>query len=497
MKMRIAAFVGKIRQYHFELKHLIVLFAILIAFQALISLVHKFSLQGFLFKTQEWYQRDSAERLANLTATSLELLLETSLHYRSVSDEDARRIVQAFNIILSQQILQQNVQEVCLLVSVGKDIAAIDNGEVLYSYLFKGDGRLPPPETPHPQAIAKYKALQDRIRATEQIHSMLEGKQTFHVFVPFVPKGEYLGAVYMKNTPDFGFITRQIAMSYNESSLIFTGLILFGLLAMFHISSNTVKERDQAQSQLFFEREKQLEERIHFQKESLFTKRIYHTHHKAEKVMGFIKEDLRRLACDNLEEIKNRVNRYANFISRVIYDMKWFDPPLQTIRNPMFRTDLNEVIRFVVQHVFLRVSNSAPVCKIHLDLDEQLPSVPINEYVVWEILEPLLQNSLEHNSDREIVLSVATRHLPAANCSLIRVADSGSGIDPALLERDGRGIKKIFLESVSTKNNEQHSGYGCYLAHEIATQRCGWQIDAENLPESGCQFSITIPATAA
>ena len=27
-------------------------------------------------------------------------------------------------------------------------------------------------------------------------------------------------------------------------------------------------------------------------KEHLFTKRIYHTHHKAEKVMGFINEDL-------------------------------------------------------------------------------------------------------------------------------------------------------------------------------------------------------------
>ena len=38
-----------------------------------------------------------------------------------------------------------------------------------------------------------------------------------------------------------------------------------------------------------------MKKQIRLEKESLFTRRIYHTHHKAEKIMGFIKEDVRRM----------------------------------------------------------------------------------------------------------------------------------------------------------------------------------------------------------
>ena len=103
----------------------------------------------------------------------------------------------------------------------------------------------------HAHAIDLYRRLAPSIRGSEQIQTVLEGKQTFHVFVPFVPHGEYMGAVYMKNTPDFSFISREIISSYDEIALTFSGLILFGLLAMFYIFSFTMKERNEAQQLLF------------------------------------------------------------------------------------------------------------------------------------------------------------------------------------------------------------------------------------------------------
>jgi hypothetical protein len=39
--------------------------------------------------------------------------------------------------------------------------------------------------------------------------------------------------------------------------------------------------------------------------------------------------------------------------------------------------------------------------------------------------------------------------------------------------------------------DQQHAGYGCYIAYELAKQRCGWDLDAENLPEGGCRFTFT------
>ena len=41
--------------------------------------------------------------------------------------------------------------------------------------------------------------------------------------------------------------------------------------------------------------------------------------------------------------------------------MKWYDPPVQTIRNAAFRTDLNEVIRFIVENIFNRTARKSGV----------------------------------------------------------------------------------------------------------------------------------------
>ncbi|MFZ5517553.1 MAG: ATP-binding protein [Candidatus Zhuqueibacterota bacterium] len=493
-KLKKKRIVDKVKNYHFELRHLLVLLIILFSFQIFTTLIQKVSMRKFLLETQEWYQQDFAERIANLTATSLEMLLETSALNQKLGQVEIKKIIQAFNIILSQQLLQHHVEDVCVILSTkGEQIIATDNGQVLFSYFFE-ESRMPIfADTTHSHVIEMYKKLSRQIEASEQIYSYLEGKQTFHVFVPFVPKGEYAGAVYMKSNPEFTLITSGIISGYNEISLLSTGLILFGLLAMFYISTYTLQERNEAQELLFQERERQIKENIHLQKESLFTKRIYHTHHKAEKIMGFIKEDLAALAQDNIAVIKYRMTKYANFISRVIYDMKWFEPPIHAIRNPIFQTDLNELIRFIIDNIFLRISKNRDQNVFLLDLDPTLPKLQVNEFVIWEILEPLIQNSIDHSDDQKIIVSIRTKFDADQKISRVVVSDGGKGINPILLQKNEVGIKKIFLENVSTKPQSRKSGYGCYIAYEIATERCGWTIDAENLPDRGCQFILTIP----
>jgi hypothetical protein len=404
--------------------------------------------------------------------------------------------VQGLNIILSQQLLNQNVREACVIVPVPNGFAAIDDGNVLYEYMFNGRRDLPRTLINHDAAVELYSQHESEIRGNEQIRAIVEGRQTFHVFVPFVPRGEFTGAVYMKNTPDFGFLSREIITNYDEIALTFSALILFGLLAMFYISSYTLKQRNDAQEQLFEKEKEHLAEQIHYEKELLFTKRIYHTHHKAEKVMGFIKEDLRNLTADTMETVKYRVTRYSNFIARVIYDMKWFDPPLQTSRNPIFQTDINEVIRFLVDNVFLRVARSKDRVKFHLSLDAGLPAVHLNEYVVWEVIEPIIQNCIEHSGGESVQVAITTHFDPASRAGTIRIGDNGKGIEAWLLEKDEQGIRKIFREQISTKaaGESENPGYVCYLAYEIAHQRCGWLLDAENLSTGGCAFIFSLTA---
>ncbi|MEI7906543.1 MAG: histidine kinase, partial [Bacteroidota bacterium] len=313
------------RQYRFEIRHLTVLFIVLIVFQTVISFVHKISLQKILFRTQEWYQQDSAERLANLTTTSLELLLEAKSKNQALPQQEINKIIGNLNIILSQQYLHQNVQEICLLVKVDSSIIAIDDGQALYTYIFGAPKDIPPSQWDHSEAMKMYLSIRDEFRSRERIQTVVADKQIFHIFVPFVPRGEFVGAIYMKNKPDFSVITNEMISTYDETAITYTALIFFGLLAMFFISTYTLQERNRAQELLFEEQKRHLAEQINIQNELLFTKRIYHTHHKAEKVMGFIKEDMRVLTVTNIDLIKTRITKYANFIARVIYDMKWYD----------------------------------------------------------------------------------------------------------------------------------------------------------------------------
>src|SRR3972149_564641 len=481
----------KFKQYHFELRHLTVLFVILFAFQLIVSFINKSSIKNFIGNTQSWYQKDSAEELANITSTSLELLLESINPKTKPGNKEADRIIQSFDIIFSQQVLKHNIQEICILVKMNDEIYAIDDGKILFSFLFDSNKTLPINQI-HEKAVSMYREIEKEINENEQIKSILTDVQTFHVFVPFVLRGEFIGTVYMKNTPDFSFLSSQIIGNYDETSVIYLSLILLGLLAMYFISSYTVKERDDAQKLLLEDHKKNIKKQINYEKELVFTKRIYHTHHKAEKVMGFIREDLRLLSPENINAVKYRVSKYSNFISRVIYDMKWFDPPVHTIRNPVFHTNLNEVIKFIVENIFLRVSSKSNVFEIEFETDNNIPLVPVNEFVVWEIIEPLIQNSIDHGGDQDIRVIIKTEYDEKTGKSRIIIRDTGRGILPELLEKNENGIKYLFVENTTTKKpGLQNTGYGCYIAYEMS-KRCGWEIDAENLPAGGTIFTIII-----
>ncbi len=481
----------KIKKYRLELRHITVLAFILISFQVILTIVQRSSFHELLVETQQWYQRNSAERLANSNSTALELLIENLGSLDEISPAKQQRAIQSFNIILTQQILEQNIEDVAIVVMNEGEIVAIDDGAELFNLLTKRSTSNKA-NLNHPKAIQLFAENYEKIKSEERIISFLKDNSIFDILVPLAPHGELVGVFYMENIPDFSAITSELLTNYNQIAVIYVSLILLGLLTMYYISSYTMKERDTVQQKLFVEHQEHLKEQIEHEKETLFTKRIYHTHHKAEKVMGFIKDDLRNLSNKNIDETKKKVTKYANFVARAIYDMKWYDPPLQTIRNQMFNTDINGAIRFIIDNIFLRVSSKVENIKFNMNLSDDIPKIKINEFVVWEVLEPLIQNSIDHAGNYNIAITVSTFFESESKETFIIIEDDGKGILPRLLETNDDGIQKLFLENITTKDIvEKSSGYGCYIAHQLSTKRCGWKLTAENL-EKGCRFIIKI-----
>jgi C4-dicarboxylate-specific signal transduction histidine kinase len=130
---------------------------------------------------------------------------------------------------------------------------------------------------------------------------------------------------------------------------------------------------------------------------------------------------------------------------------------------------------------------------LKLDLDPSVPLVRVNEFTVWQILEPLIQNSIDHCGMSYVTIQIQTRYDRRENVSYIAISDNGKGILPELLDQGPKGVQRVFLEDETTKTKfETHSGYGCYIAHQLAVGKCGWQLSAENLPEGGCRFALAI-----
>ncbi|MEK6650090.1 MAG: ATP-binding protein [Bacteroidota bacterium] len=494
VRQRFAGFFEHLGKYRFEIRHLTVLLLVLIGFQIIVLFLNQRSLRGVFDSSQQWYKQDAAERIANLTATSFELLLESHPTRERITDVRAGQIVQEFNIIFSQQLLDKNVQSVCILIPDGDGVVTLDDGQQLFDRFYGGRPGKEGGSQEHAEALRLYRDVEPRLRGLEQTTTVVDEHGAFHVFVPFVPQGEFAGAVYMKSAPDLSFLTTALNVSNDETALVYAGLIIVGFLGMYYISTRTLRERNNAQHALFEQQKRHLSDEIHHQKEMVFAKRIYHAHHKAEKIGGFIKEDLRLMTPDNMQDIRHRIGKYASFVARVIYDMKWYDPPLQTVRGPMFRTDINDVLRFIVDHIFRRVSNTGEAFHFDLDLDPSLPPVAVNEYVLWEIIEPILQNSLDHAGVPRVTLRERTEHDPARHRSRILVEDNGVGIRPELLTTVANGIQRLFQEHKSgdAGDTKHHSGYGCFIAHEIATQRLGWTLTAENLLGGGCRFTFLL-----
>ncbi|MCF6269289.1 MAG: ATP-binding protein [Melioribacteraceae bacterium] len=483
-------FFNRMKKYRFEFYHFIILIVIISISQITLSYINTRSTKNLIDKSVDIYRWDTAERIADLTTTSLELLMQGS-NFSSTNQTDFSTVIEALDFILTQQKLYKSIEDICLLFYNGKNVIDIDDGKSLYNYIVLQKHPAKTSYLKRKKAKDLFIESRENLFKSETVLNLKENSNVFHVFVPFSVKGEVIGSVYMKIIPNFSSMMKVITSSTDQTGAIFSALILFSILLMFLITNFLVGERDQIQAELYKQREKQLTQKIEEQKEALFTKRIYHAQHKAEKIMGFIKNDIITLSTDNFEVIKNRVIKYANFIGRVVYDMKNFNPPNNVIRNNNFKTDLNSVIRFIVENIFLRVYKENKQYQFKLDLDGSMPILHINEYVIWEILEPLMQNCIDHNKDRDIVISIKTKYLPAENISNVFIEDNGIGFNDEILVVNKIGVKKLFAEKSTTKSKFQNSGYGCYIAYENCN-RCGMKIDAYN-NKSGAVIFIQIP----
>ena len=125
-----------IKPRHFNLKHVLTLFLVIVVLQTVLSYQHSTNSQALFNRSLDLFRHDSAERIADLTAISLDLLIDQGLRNPPTETNEIRNTIQEYDVVLSLQSLQQNVDEICILISSRGNIYAIDNGTELYDLYF-------------------------------------------------------------------------------------------------------------------------------------------------------------------------------------------------------------------------------------------------------------------------------------------------------------------------------------------------------------------------
>ena len=124
--------------------------------------------------------------------------------------------------------------------------------------------------------------------------------------------------------------------------------------------------------------------------------------------------------------------------------------------------------------------------QVNLQLARSSDQVLVDRVQIQQVFLNLLRNAMESMEDslrRE--LTVSTAPVPG-NLIAVRVSDTGSGIDPTVME-------KLFQPFVTTK--KQGMGVGLSICRTIIEAH-GGQLSVETNPGEGTTFCVTLPGVS-
>ena len=122
--------------------------------------------------------------------------------------------------------------------------------------------------------------------------------------------------------------------------------------------------------------------------------------------------------------------------------------------------------------------------EVSVSVDADLPLVRLDSLLFEQVMINLLENAAKHTPDGTAVEITARRH---SSSVVITVADRGPGIN------DG-DEKRIFEKLYRGRASGQGFGLGLTISRAILTV-LGGTIEAENRPEGGARFSVSLPVT--
>ena len=198
----------------------------------------------------------------------------------------------------------------------------------------------------------------------------------------------------------------------------------------------------------------------------------------AARWMGRPTPDLDEVKA-SLGQIRNSVYRARDLIGSIRAMIK------RDARNRL-PLDVNDLVREVLALMERELQRNR--ISVELELDEQLPSVQADQVQLQQVLINLITNGIEAmaGNRRARILRVKSA-IQDPDSVLISVADTGTGIDPEIVDR-------IFNPLFTTKSNGM--GMGLSICRSIIEGH-GGRLWASAGAEGGSVFQFVLPANIA
>ncbi|MBN1845168.1 MAG: FHA domain-containing protein [Sedimentisphaerales bacterium] len=177
--------------------------------------------------------------------------------------------------------------------------------------------------------------------------------------------------------------------------------------------------------------------------------------------------------------LQRNLTRIQNLVLNMLAFSKPRQPSLEMIQ-------LNQLIGETIE----MISSQADEKQIGLitDLDEHLPSIPLDPSGMQQVLLNLILNALDAVKPGKGIITVKTEFDGENQQALLMVNDNGSGIEP-------KQLKHIFQAFISSKG-QGGTGLGLAVVHKIVGEHRG-KVSVTSTPGEGTVFTIRLPIAGA
>ena len=192
---------------------------------------------------------------------------------------------------------------------------------------------------------------------------------------------------------------------------------------------------------------------------------------------GLPYEEFKQAAASSVEEIRESTTR----IDHIIRELKSFAKG--GARGERRPTEINAVIRTVVDLSRHQIERSTR--RFSLDLEEGVPEISADPIALEQVMLNLLQNACQALPDPERALRVRSFFDPESRQVCVEVADEGTGIARADLQR----ITEPFF---TTRSAAGGTGLGLFVSGRIVRDH-GGSLSFDSQPPRGTKATVRLP----